>query len=99
MKKLRVDWEGRVAAYRESGKSLAKYCEAAGIKIATMRHHVYKSKREAAEETVVQSGFHEVRLPSELVITRTASGELSLRGFEAKDLPALIEAWSHALQA
>lgn len=97
MSRSQVDWNAHVAAYKSSGQSLADYCRTAEVKITTLRHHVYKAKKPEGRRPRRKSHFQEIPLASELVITRAPSGELSLRGFDAADLSALIKAWSDAV--
>lgn len=96
MRKSKVEWNAQVAAYQSSGKSLAQYCKDANVKLSTLRHHVYNTKPKLSIRSP-KTKFYEVPLVSELVITRTSTGEIGLRGFDVADLPALIKAWSHAL--
>jgi len=99
MSRSDINWDAHVSAYKSSGLSLAEYCVAADVKITTLRHHVYKRRagRLKAGGRSRKSLFQEVPLGSELIVTRMPTGELSLRGFDAADLPILIRAWSHAV--
>ena len=97
MSGLRIDWGAHVTAYKRSGKSLAEYCQGSGVKITTLRHHVYKSAPKARRQKP-KSHFQEFPVVTELIITRMPTGELSLRGFDTTDLATIVRAWSHALQ-
>lgn len=96
MGRAKIDWSSHVEAYRSSGQSLDAYCKDVGVKLSTLRHHIYKTK--ASQTPKPGSNFHEISFIKELVITRSSDGEVSIRGFGAEDLPALIQAWSDALQ-
>lgn len=97
MTRERIDWAQHIVAYKDSQLPMSTYCENAGIKITTFRHHVYK--KPARQKTAVRkTSFKEFKVTApELIVSRSETGELTLRGFEPAQLSVLIGAWSHAL--
>ena len=68
-----IDWQARVAAWRESGLPMSRYCQQQGL--ATHQLGYYKRKFEAANQLPenVAAGFAEV------VVSNTVAEDLTLR--------------------
>ena len=86
----KINWSEHVTRFRSSSQTLATYCSDAGIKLENFRYHLYKSKPKIKH-------FQKFEVATELVISRDGQGGLSLRGFDASQLPQIVGAWSNAL--
>jgi hypothetical protein len=89
-----INWQQHVAAFRASKQTIAEYAAATGLKVASLQYYLYKKPKKRRRP---EAAFKEFAVASTLAISRDERGMLTLSGIEAKQLPAIIDAWSHAL--
>ena len=91
MKLSKSEWAAHISAQKKSGQSIPEYCKSHDLKLPTFRYH---SKPIRAPKP----SFKEIPIRPELILTVADDRSVDIRGIDFHHLPAVIGAWSHALQ-
>ena len=95
MKTPKIDWPQQIANYEKSGMQIKEYCENSGIKIQNFRYHLCKSRRPFGNK--VKKSFEEFTVSPELTFALAIDGSIIIQGVDPKLIPAIVQAWSHAV--
>ena len=94
MRKSEIDWHQHNRNYESSGLSIRQYCARVGINEKTFQNRRFKIRQDSAlvVPTGNQTQFVEYGIDSELRITVSNQGLVSLHDLPVESIPAILRA-------